>query len=68
MAARPYPSFLIFFDTAHQYRWHFQAENHRIIANSGEAYHHYNDCLSAIGLLQSPYPVWQTNDVTNAIS
>lgn len=31
-----------------QWRWRLRAANHRILANSGEAYHNRVDCLGAI--------------------
>lgn len=68
MATRPYPSFLIYFDTAGYSRWKLQAANHRIIADSGEGYHNFKDCRDAIGLIKSPHPVWQTQDVTNSLA
>jgi uncharacterized protein YegP (UPF0339 family) len=44
--------FTIYVDTNRQFRWRLQAGNHRIIANSGEAYHNRADCLSAIALVK----------------
>ncbi len=35
-----------------QYRWRLVANNNRIIANSGEAYHNKSDCLAAISLVK----------------
>ena len=60
MAARTYPSFLIYFDSANEYRWRLQAENHLTIADSGEGYNNYEDCRHAITLIQSPHKVWRT--------
>lgn len=67
MAARTYPSFLIYFDADAQYRWRFQAANHLTTADSGEAYHNYQDCRDALGLLQSPHPVWRTQPVIESL-
>ena len=67
MAIRPYPSFLIYFDKDRQFRWRLQASNHRTIADSAEAYHNYGDCRSAITLIQSPHPIWRTQDVSDAV-
>jgi uncharacterized protein len=36
----------------HQWRWYLEAANGRKIANSGEAYHNEQDCLSAIALVK----------------
>lgn len=44
--------FRIFRDAANGWRWHLKAANHRIIADSGEAYVHKQDCLAAIGLVK----------------
>jgi uncharacterized protein YegP (UPF0339 family) len=67
MASRTYPSFLVYLDADQHFRWRLQAANHRNIANSGEGYFNYQDCLDAIGLIRSPHPIWQTQDVTNAL-
>lgn len=67
MTTRPYPSFLVYIDTGNQFRWRLQATNHRTIADSAESYHNYADCISAIGLIKTPHPVWQTQDVTNRV-
>ena len=68
MAARTYPSFLIYFDANDQYRWRLQAANHLTIADSGEGYHNYKDCREAIRFIQSPHAVWRTQAVTDSIS
>ena len=67
MATRPYPSFLVYIDADNQFRWRLQAANHRNIANSGEGYHNFSDCMDAIGLIQSPHPIWQTDAVTGRL-
>ena len=64
MATRPYPSFLIYLDTASQFRWRFQAENYKTTADSGEGYHNFDDCMNGIQSLESPHPIWQTDAVT----
>lgn len=67
MTTRTYPSFLIYLDKQDQFRWRLQAANHRTIADSGEGYHNYKDCRSAISLIKSPHPVWRTNEVTERV-
>ena len=64
MASRPYPSFLIYVNTASQFRWRFQIANHKITADSAEGYHNFADCLIGAQMLQSPYPIWQTDAAT----
>jgi uncharacterized protein YegP (UPF0339 family) len=39
-------------DATGQWRWRLRAANHRIIAESGEAYHNRADCLAAIALVK----------------
>ncbi len=66
MATRPYPSFLLFRDANKQFRWRCEAANGKIIANCGEGYHNLADCEYALGLLQSPLEVWETQEVTQS--
>jgi len=68
MANRPYPSFLIYFDNAGEYRWRLQAANHKTIADSGEGYNNYEDCKHGISLIKSPHPIWRTQEVSDAVS
>ncbi|WP_224702000.1 YegP family protein [Devosia aquimaris] len=64
MAERPYPSFLIYKDAKGEYRWHYQASNTKIIADSGEGYVKKADCERGIELVKgsSNSPVWVTQD------
>lgn len=39
-----------------QFRWRLKADNHKIIAISGEGYHHKSDCQDAINLVKASYP------------
>lgn len=39
------------------WRWRLKAANHRVIADSGEAYHSQTDCLDGLGLVTSEPPV-----------
>lgn len=67
MAARPYPSFLIYLDKAGEYRWRCEAANgSRIIADSGEGYQNYADCKRMIGVVGGAAgTIWQTKEVTD---
>ena len=67
MAQRPYPSFLIYLDATGQFRWRLEAGNYKTIADSGEGYHNYNDCRHGIDLIESPHPVWRTQEVTDRV-
>ncbi|MBB1251557.1 YegP family protein [Rhizobium sp. G21] len=64
MADRPYPSFLIYKDTAGEYRWKYQASNTKIIADGGEGYNSKSDCEHGIELVKGSEnsPVWVTQD------
>lgn len=44
--------FVIYVDQARQYRWRLFAGNNRILADSGESYHHRQDCESAVDLIK----------------
>lgn len=39
-------------DVTGQWRWRLRAANHRLIAESGEAYHNRADCEAAIALVK----------------
>lgn len=62
---RPFPSFLIYKDARNEYRWRYQASNHKVIADSGEGYKTKKDCERGIKLVQasSSKETWQTGDV-----
>jgi|SRR5215203_3592847 len=45
--------FVIYTDRAGEYRWSFQANNYRTIADSGEGYSSKHDCLHGIQALQN---------------
>lgn len=66
MANRPYPSFLIYKDQANEFRWHYQASNTKIIADSGEGYKRLEDCEHGIALVRgcADAETWETGDVT----
>jgi uncharacterized protein len=44
--------FYVYPDKQGQFRWYLQAENSRIIADSGEGYQNKSDCLAAIELVK----------------
>lgn len=64
MATRPYPSFLIYKDTAGEYRWRYQASNTKTVADSGEGYKNKADCENGIRLVKESAnsEVWETQD------
>jgi uncharacterized protein YegP (UPF0339 family) len=45
-------TYLVFQDSSGEWRWHLQAANNRIIADSGEGYHNREDCLHGIALVK----------------
>lgn len=45
-------TYWVYKDAAGEWRWQLRAANNRIIADSGEGYHHKQDCLHAITLVQ----------------
>lgn len=49
--------YLIYLDAAspRRWRWTLYAGNNRKIANSGESYVNYDDCVAAIDLVASTY-------------
>lgn len=67
MAARPYPSFLIYLGEDDQFYWRFQTSNHKTTADGSEGYNNYADCRAGILFLKSPYPIWRTQEVANRV-
>jgi uncharacterized protein YegP (UPF0339 family) len=45
--------FFEIYKSGSQYRWRLQADNNRIIADSGESYWNKKDCLAGIDLVKS---------------
>ncbi|MDX6696603.1 MAG: uncharacterized protein QOF02_4206 [Blastocatellia bacterium] len=45
-------TYWVYEDAAHEWRWQLRAANNRIIADSGEGYHHKQDCLHGIALVK----------------
>jgi len=66
MSVRPYPSFLLYKDSAVQFRWRCEASNYKTIADCSEGYHNLKDCEHGLSLLKSPLPVWETEAVTQS--
>jgi len=60
MSTRPYPSYWIYRDVAHQWRWRYDARNGKTIAVSSESYVNKSDCEHAIELMKASYSseVW----------
>ena len=52
--------FLVYTDREGKYRWCFQANNYRTIADSGEGYSSKRDCLHGIKVLKENYGSFQT--------
>lgn len=48
-------AYYVYQDSQRLWRWRLKAANNRIIADSGESYHHKADCLSAITLVKGSY-------------
>ena len=44
--------FKMYVDNKREWRWRLKADNHQIIADSGEGYHNQRDCLHGIRLVQ----------------
>ena len=42
-----------YLDAQRQWRWQIKAANGKILADSGEGYHHESDCDRAIALIRS---------------
>lgn len=53
--------YLLYRDTANQWRWRLVAANGRIIADSAESYWNKTDCQHAINLVKGSYnaPVYE---------
>lgn len=41
----------VYRDTAGEYRWRLQADNNKVIADSGEGYTNRSDCIDGFNLL-----------------
>ena len=65
MAARTFPSFLIFKGENGQFYWHYQRSNHKSIGASGEGYHNLADCEAALVEMMAcgNSEIWETDDV-----
>ncbi|HEX8459079.1 MAG TPA: DUF1508 domain-containing protein [Pyrinomonadaceae bacterium] len=46
-------TYFVYEDSRKEWRWQLRAGNNRIIADSGEGYHHQQDCLHAIELVKN---------------
>ncbi|OLB20653.1 MAG: DUF1508 domain-containing protein [Acidobacteriales bacterium 13_2_20CM_55_8] len=45
--------FYMYKDKQGLWRWRLKAANNKIIADSGESYHHEDDCLAGINLVKA---------------
>ncbi len=61
-------TFVVYKDSANQYRWRLFANNNRIIADSGEGYYNKTDCLHGIQLVQQYAHSGSVQDQTLATS
>lgn len=52
-------TFVICVDQSNQHRWRLLGGNNRILADSGESYHHLADCEHAIDLIKKNAPTAQ---------
>ena len=52
-------TFVIYLDNANQYRWRLFAGNNRIVADSGQGYHHLRDCESEVEQIKKNAPTAQ---------
>ena len=61
MAARTFPSYLLYKDNAGYYRWSYAASNGLIIAVSSESYVAKSDCQRGIDIMKASYnsPVFE---------
>jgi hypothetical protein len=48
--------FVLYKDTASQYRWRFSANNGRIVADSAEGYYNKADAQNGINIVKSEAP------------
>jgi uncharacterized protein YegP (UPF0339 family) len=58
--------FVLYKDTASQYRWRFIANNGRIVADSAEGYYNKTDAQNGINLVKSDAPYATVEDQTLA--
>jgi uncharacterized protein YegP (UPF0339 family) len=52
--------FVVYTDREGKYRWSFEANNYRTIADSGEGYNSKHDCLHGIELLKKYEGLYQS--------
>jgi uncharacterized protein len=60
--------FVLYKDTAKQYRWRLLASNGKTVADSGEAYWNKSDCLAGIELVKSTNSSSPVEDQTAAMA
>jgi uncharacterized protein YegP (UPF0339 family) len=59
-------TFQIFRDRRKEYRWRLRADNNRVIADSGEGYHHKSDCKHGMDLVRGTPEVEIFQDLRGA--
>jgi uncharacterized protein YegP (UPF0339 family) len=58
----------VYFDEKHEYRWRVKAGNGRILADSGEGYKNYGDCMAGFAGIAELYTVYVTPDGTRLVN
>ena len=53
MAERTYPSYWMYKDNQHLWRWTYEASNGKTIAVSSESYHNRTDCERSIQIMKN---------------
>jgi uncharacterized protein YegP (UPF0339 family) len=56
--------FKIYTDAKGEYRWRLQADNYRIVADSGEGYKNKEDCKAGIDIVKTQAPTATVFDET----
>lgn len=57
--------FEVYKDNAGEYRWHLQAANNEIVADSNEGYKPKSSCLHGIDVVKRIAPSAPINDLTD---
>jgi len=56
--------FVVYKDRGGEFRWRFQADNNKIVADSGEGYINKSDCLRGIEIVKTESPQARIEDKT----
>jgi len=57
--------FVLYKDKGGEFRWRFQADNNKIVADSGEGYNNKKDCLHGIEIVKRQSPQAPIDDKTS---